>query len=52
MDDSVSRIAMKDVVMVEGGEEMKERLKVFVLVKRERYLAYIFLVIIKCRFIN
>ena len=40
VDDSVSRIATKDVVMVEGGGEMKEKSKVFVLVKRERYLAY------------
>ena len=41
VDDSVSRIATKDVVMVEGGGEMKERSKEFVLVKRERYWAYI-----------
>ena len=41
VDDSVSRIATKDVVMVEGGGEMKENSKVFVMVKRERYLAYI-----------
>ncbi len=41
VDDSVSRIATKDVVMVEGGGEMKEKSKVFVLIKRERHLAYI-----------
>ena len=41
VDDSVSRIATKDAVMVEGGGEMKENSKVFVMVKRERYLAYI-----------
>ncbi len=40
VDDSVSQIATKDVVMVEGGGEMKEKSKVFVLIKRERYLAY------------
>ncbi len=40
VDDSVSRIATKDVVMVEGSGEMKGKSKVFVLVKRERYLAY------------
>ena len=41
VNDSVLRIAIKDVVMVEGGGEMKENSKVFVMVKRERYLAYI-----------
>ncbi len=40
VDDSVSQIATKDVVMIGGGGEMKEKSKVFVLVKRERYLAY------------
>ena len=34
VDDTVSRIATKDVVMVEGGGEMKKKSNVFVLVKR------------------
>ena len=41
VDDSVSRIATKEVVMVEGGGEIKRQSKVFVLLKRERFLAYI-----------
>ncbi len=41
VDDSVSQIATKDVVMVEGSREMKEKSKVFVLIKRERHLDYI-----------
>ena len=34
---SVSRIATKDVVMVEGGGEIKRKSKVFVMMKRERF---------------
>ena len=41
VDDSVLQIVTKDVVMVEDGGEMKEKSKVFVLAKHERYMAYI-----------
>ena len=62
VDDSVSRIATKDVVMVEGSGEMEEKSKVFFLAKRERYRAissvfynisqpnFVILLILRCSF--
>ncbi len=52
VDDSVSRIATKDVVMVEGSGEMKEKSKVFILAKRERYLAVAYKIREICRAIS